>query len=171
MVFQYLLALVSGILVKAVDFIEDDVKETKRETQNWKLLSWPLAVAYGITIGYLISQAPFGMIFLAALFAQFLAGKIDTSAHGLGFTLAIMATAYFGVPQLDITAFCIFLVFAIFDEIEFFKGTLDFMHHNRLFLPLSALVFAVAGRYEYLFGIVPFDVGYIVTSKVLTKQK
>lgn len=175
MVFVYVLSFVSGLLVKAVDFIEDDyskrkTQDPKRKTQNWKLLSWPLAIAYGLTIGYLVSQTPFSMIFLAALFAQLLAGKIDTSAHGTGFTLAIIATVYFGIPQFDFSPFFVFLVFAVLDEIEFFKGTFDFMHHHRLFLPLAAAVFAIAGKYEYLLGIVPFDIGYLLSEYGLTNR-
>ncbi|MDO8553564.1 MAG: hypothetical protein Q7S22_02050 [Candidatus Micrarchaeota archaeon] len=169
MVFQYLLALVSGILVKAVDFIEDSKPKTL--DSRLVLLSWPLAIAYGVTIGYLISQTPFSMILLAALFAQLVIGKIDNTAHGLGFTLAIVSTAYFGVPQFELFPFSIFMIFAILDETEFFKGTLDFMHHNRLFLPLSALIFAVAGKPDYLLGIVPFDVGYVLSDKGMGKFK
>ncbi len=162
---QYILAALSGILVKIVDFIED-------ETQNPKLkaMSWPLAIAYGVTIGYLISQTPFSMILLAALFAQLLAGKIDTSAHGLGFTLAIAATAFFGVPVFDFSPFFVFLIFALLDEIEFFKGTFEFMHHHRLFLPFSAVIFALIGRMEYLPGIVLFDAGYLLSDYALTTR-
>ena len=91
MVFIYLLSAIAGVLVKAVDFIEDSKK-------GKNIIKWPLSLAYGIIIGYLISQTPFSMIFLAALFAQLLAGKIDTSAHGVGFTLAVLSIPYFGIP-------------------------------------------------------------------------
>ena len=72
------LAFFAGIAVKAVDWIDDEQK-------GKYIIKWPLAIIYWGLIGLLISQASFSTIFLAALFAQVFARKIDTHTHVLGF--------------------------------------------------------------------------------------
>ena len=71
------LAFISGFVVKSVDWIDDEKK-------GRHIIKWPLAIVYGVLIGFLISQASFSTIFLAALFAQVFARKIDTHTHVLG---------------------------------------------------------------------------------------
>ena len=61
----YVLALVAGIVVKVVDWLDDNRKSKSP-------VKYLLAIIYGALIGYLISVAPFSALFLAAVVAQVL---------------------------------------------------------------------------------------------------
>jgi len=149
------LAFVAGLVVKTVDWIDDE-----RKGKN--LLKWPLAVIYGIAIGYLISQASFSTLFLAALFAQVFAGKIDTHTHVLGFAIAMFSLFFFGVPQPEPLLFLFFALLAFLDEAEF-MGRLHPLMEYRPFLPLGAALLVIPlGRFDYFLGIIAFDIGYVL---------
>ena len=157
--YLFFLSFLSGALVKFVDDIEDKKKK-------WQIANshWLMAVLYGIIIGYLISQATFSMLFLAALFAQALAGKIDRKSHVIGFLVAIILAAYFGLPTLEQIPFAIFLIAAYLDEMTLF-GKLKIFTEYRLFLKIAALAFIVIGRLDYLISIIAFDLGYMLMEK------
>src|SRR3989338_8307464 len=111
---NFILAFISGALVKLVDDIVD--KEIKWLPAKGQL---PIAMLYGLLIGYIISNASFSMLFLGALFAQVISGKIDKNAHILGFFVAILSAIYFGLPGIDY-AFFVFLIAAYLDELVLF---------------------------------------------------
>ncbi|MEM2909192.1 MAG: hypothetical protein QXT05_02565 [Candidatus Bilamarchaeaceae archaeon] len=157
----HILSFVSGFLVKWVDWIED---ERKGESP----LKYPLAVVYGILIGYIISAAPFAEIFLGALVAQVFARKIDTASHALGFFIAALSLSVFGFPQISLALFFYFLVLAFLDEMKF-AGRLAFVSEHRLFLPVGSLVMLLFGRWEYTLGILFFDAGYLLFGKLSGK--
>ena len=157
MIFLYAMAFITGILVKVVDWIED-------ETKHKSALKYPLAIAYGVMIGYLISNASFSMIFLGALFAQAIAGKVDCKGHLLGFITAAVSLLYFGFPVIDFIPFVIFFVFALMDELRFF-GKYLFLSDYRPFLEIASLVFIPLGRWDYFLGIMSFDAGYLLFGK------
>ncbi len=169
--YEFLLAFLSGVLVKIVDNIED-VWLPKTRNQKLKTLysrlAWPLAIAYGAIIGYLISQASFSMLFLAALLAQVLAYKIDHEAHLAGFILSIVAALYLGLPQIEYLPFILFLVAAYLDELTLFGIWKTFADY-RLFLVITALAFVIIGRIDYLEAILAFDLAYIITEKIFQK--
>lgn len=158
LIFWILLAFLIGILVKLVDNIED-----KKGGRN--VLKWPMAAAYGLGVGYVISQAPFSTIFLGALFAQVVAGKIDRQSHALAFLMAVILSVYLGLPAFDLLPFVIFFAAAYLDELSLF-GILKTFADYRLFLILATLPFAVLGRVDYLLGIASFDAGYILTERL-----
>ena len=160
MMYFYLMAFITGILVKVVDWIED-------ETEHKSFLMYPLAIAYGVLIGYLISFAPFSMLFLGALFAQALAGKVDSRSHVVGFITAMVSLLYFGFPEFDLLPFFVFLVFAFVDEFKFF-GKYLFLSDYRPFLEIAALAFLPLGIWYYFLGIISFDIGYLLFGKVRT---
>lgn len=149
---SYAIAFLSGIFVKAVDWIED-------EEGGKSPLKWLLAVLYGITIGCLISTASFSMIFLAALFAQIFARKIDTPAHGLGVASAIITMFLMTLPPLEMSFFVVFTILAFLDEIEY-VGRLSPLSEYRPFLKVGAFVPVLWGRFDYFLGIIIFDMGY-----------
>ena len=152
----FLLAFISGALVKIVDELSD-----KRN----KLAAYLFGAAYGIVIGHLISSASFSMLFLGALIAQVVARKIDKGSHMLGFLFAIMATAYFGVPNLEVFPLLVFFALAFLDEQEF-KGFLGKITEYRVFLKLGALTFVLFGRVDYLVSVLLFDAAYLVAEKL-----
>ena len=158
MYYEFILVFICGLLVKVVDNIEDRKK-------GKFLIKWPLAIVYGILIGYLISQTSFSMFFLGALLAQVLAGKIDKPAHILGFLLSIVSAVYFGLPNLDYLPFVIFFITAYLDELTLFGFWKIFIDY-RLFLKIAALAFIAIGRVDYLISVVTFDVGYLIAEKI-----
>jgi DMSO/TMAO reductase YedYZ heme-binding membrane subunit len=148
----YAVALVSGILVKVVDWFDDDLKSKS-------ILKYGFALLYGVLIGYLIGNATFSMIFLAGVMAQIFARKIDTLAHKIGFVTAIVVALFFSVPAIDIYLLSYFLILAFFDEIDY-VGKLRKLNEYRPFLKLGAVPLALLGRPDYLVAILAFDVGY-----------
>jgi hypothetical protein len=155
-------AFLAGILVKAVDWLDDD----RKSRHPVKFL---LAVFYGIAIGYVIGTASFALIFLAALIAQILARKVDTMAHIVGFVFAIILLPFFGIPYIDLALLAYFLVLAFIDEGEYI-GSLKFISDYRPFLKFGALPLVLIGRWDYFVGIMVFDFGYELTRYVLTKK-
>ena len=156
-----LLAFVAGFVVKIVDWIDDE-KEGKY------VIKWPLAIVYGILIGYLISQASFSTLFLAALFAQVFALKIDTHTHVLGFAFAMLSLFWFGFPQVDYLLFILFTVLAFLDEIEF-VGRFLWLTEHRVVLLAGSAVFITFGRFDYFVGILAFDIGYLLFEWIAQK--
>jgi hypothetical protein len=147
-----LLAFCAGIIVKAVDWMDDD--QTLAHPAKF-----PLAVLYGSLIGYLIAVSPFSVLFLAAVAAQVFAKKFDTTAHRIGLASAMVIILLLGVPQLETAVFLLFLVAAFLDEIDY-VGNLRWMNHWRPFLKVAALSFMFLGRADYFIAIVAFDLGY-----------
>jgi len=150
----FVLAFFAGLLVKSVDWIDDELK-------GRYLIKWPLAIIYGGIIGYLISQASFSTIFLSALFAQVFARKIDTHTHVLGFGFALLSLFYLGFPALDITLFIYFALLAFLDELEM-GGRYEFIADYRPFLKIGSLAPIVFGRIDYFLAIMAFDIGYMI---------
>lgn len=162
----YILAFIAGVLVKIVDWMEDD-----RKTGN--AYKQPLAVAYGLIIGYLISTSSFSALFLAALIAQVFARKIDSLAHKIGFAVAILSLPLFGFPPLDVPLLAAFMVLAFLDEADFI-GRLHPITEYRLILKAGALAMVAFGRWDFFAGIMSFDIGYELfrqLSKRMTKEK
>lgn len=149
-------AFLSGFAVKIVDWMDD---ERKKKTPDW--VRYPIAIIYGLLIGYVIGNATFSLIFIAALIAQVFAKKIDTRAHQLGFLVAAFSLLWFGFPQLDLPLFIFFAALAFLDEIDFL-GKWHPITEYRLLLKVAALVPLAIGRLDYFIGIIAFDLGYLL---------
>lgn len=151
-VLNYALALVSGVLVKLVDWLDDDVKSKQPYKYGFALL-------YGLLIGYLIGNASFSLIFLAGLMAQIFARKVDTLAHKIGFVTSIVTALLFTLPSIDFILLGYFLLLGFLDEIDYI-GKLRKLTEYRPFLKVGAVPLALMGRPDYLIAILAFDVGY-----------
>jgi len=155
----FLLALFAGLLVKLVDDLED-AKKSLRILDKGKYV---IAAAYGVVIGFIISQASFSMLFLGALIAQLLARKIDNKSHMAGFTLAFAVPLFLGMPQVELVPLLVFIAAAWLDELDL-KGKLKPMVDYRLFLKIAALAFIPLGRPDYFIAILAFDLGYLASA-------
>ncbi len=158
MLLDYVIAFVSGFFVKWVDWIEDDRK-------GEGLLKFPLAIIYGMLIGYLISQATFSVLFIAALVAQVFARKIDNISHVTGFFAAILALLYFGLPEIGLEYFVFFLILAFMDE-QKYPGRFQLLAKWRMFLKTGAIAVILLGRYDFAVAILMFDGGYMLFGEV-----
>jgi len=154
----FIIAFLAGFLVKVVDWMDDEKK-------TLVVIKLPLAIAYGVLIGLLISQAIFGLLFLGALLAQILARKIDTLSHRVGFFIAILTIVYFGFPNIEIIPLLYFMILAFLDE-EDYIGKWRPLFEYRPFLKVGAFLLFFLGRYDYFLGIIMFDIGYELFSLV-----
>jgi len=152
MIIHIAIAAIAGLLVKLVDWMDD-------ERRSRSPLRFIFALGYGILIGFLIGEATFSAIFMAALVAQVFARKIDTRAHQLGFVTSLIVLLFFQIPQLDLMVFSYFLVLAFLDEVDWI-GKLRPLTRYRPFLKIGALPLALIGRWDYFLGIMAFDLGY-----------
>ena len=157
------LAFLAGIIVKMVDWLEDD-KKSKHKSK------YLLAVVYGGLVGYLIANASFGILFLAALIAQVLSKKIDTFSHRLGFLTAFLVTVFYQIPEIDLLVFGYFIVLAFLDEIDC-VGMLRPLTEYRPFLKLGPVPFIFLGRPDYFIGIIAFDIGYELFKTLQNNKK
>lgn len=156
MIIQLAIAVVAGLLVRIVDWLDDERKSRSP-------VKYAFAIAYGVLLGYIMGTASFAGIFLAALVAQVFARKIDTPAHELGFVTAIITLLFFEVPGIELTLFMYFLVLAFLDEADFI-GKLRPLTKYRPFLKVGSLAPVLIGRWDYFAGIIAFDIGYDVFS-------
>ena len=154
----YILTIIAGFFVKWVDWIEDDKKG-----KGW--LKFPIAIIYGVIIGYLISQAAFSELFLGALIAQVFARKIDNIAHVTGFLASIAAMLYFGLPVIAFSFLFYFLILAFLDE-QKYAGRFEMITKWRLFLKVGAIAVIILGRYDYAIAILLFDGGYMLFNEL-----
>ncbi|VVC02701.1 Uncharacterised protein [Candidatus Bilamarchaeum dharawalense] len=159
----FVLAFLAGLLVKVVDWMEDD-----RKTSIWTKM--PLALAYGLLIGYIISAASFGLIFLGALLAQVLARKIDTTSHRFGFLIAIFSLLFLGFPEINIIVLLYFMILAFLDE-EDYIGKLRPLTEYRPFLKIGSVLMIILGRWDYFLAIILFDIGYELFNFISKKTK
>lgn len=152
--FPFILAAISGILVKIVDIFDDDLKSKN-------LIKYLFSIAYGLVIGYIIGVAPFSLLFLAVLIAQLFAKKVDTTAHKVGFLIAVLTMFSFPPPALDLGVlglFGYFMLLGVLDELEF--EIIQPIASKRLFLKIGLIPLAFLGMWQYLAAILLFDGGY-----------
>lgn len=160
---MYILAFITGLLVKTVDWLDDD-KKSKHP------LKYFLAVIYGVLIGYLISVASFSVLFLGAIIAQVFARKVDTVAHRVGFLVVALSLLFLGMPSIDMVLFCYFLVLAFLDEVDYI-GKWRPLETYRPILQIGALVLVVFGRWDYFAAVVAFDAGYLLVTAIGKRHK
>ncbi len=159
--FFYGVAAFSGLIVKLVDYIEDDMK--------WNSpAKYLLALFYGLLIGYTISFSTFSTLWLAVIFAQLVTGKIDNNSHILGFVTSIAFPAVFGIGEFNIFDFFIFFAFAALDEANPFSWP---GANLRLSLKLVTLFFVLLGRWDYFIAIMSFDLAYLLIGHVFSTEK
>lgn len=157
----YAVAAFTGVLVKTVDYFEDDRK--------WiSPLKYVLAILYGVLIGFVISFSTFATLWLSVLFAQLITGKIDKMSHFLGFIISLIVAVAFGVGDFVPLDFFVLLAVASFDEVNPFSWA---GWNLRPGLKLATLVFGMLGRWDYFFAIISFDMMYHLVGKILSSTK
>ena len=156
----YVLAALMGALVKLVDQLEDVFKNPGK-------LKFLFAILYGLIGGYLISYSTFSSLWIAALFAQLLAGRLDRPTHILGFSLSLLFASFFGIA--DFRLFDVFVLFmaAFVDE----ANPLKWNPALRPALKLAALAYVFVGRWDYFIAIMLFDLAYLAMSLIIPEKK
>ncbi|MBI4360511.1 hypothetical protein HY572_01920 [Candidatus Micrarchaeota archaeon] len=153
--FVFLGALVAGFLTKLTDSLHHP-------------LSYLTALGYGMLLGYLVTHdALVALVFLPAVLANALAGKIDSLSHVLGVAAFGVVALYFGVPVFPLVFGFLCLLAALADE----KIHVDFLY-PRPFLPAAALLTSFAsGSFTPVLAVVSFDFGYLGGQVALEKGR
>ncbi len=159
-------AALSGVLVKAVDEIEDALEPRLGKQCPLCRLKFPLAAAYGLLIGYVISFSAFSTLWLAVLFAQFIIGKIDKPSHFLGFAAALVFAVIFGAGGFQFGDFLIFVLAAIIDESSIISDRLAAL---RPALKIVTLFYGLFYRWDYFIAIMCFDLAYLASGFAIYK--
>jgi hypothetical protein len=147
-------ALVSGAAIKHVDYIEDSRGGEGDE-------KWPLAVAAGLGIGYVLSFSPAAVLFIGVIAAQVLMGKIDKVVHGAAVTIAAAVPLILGMQYGELGLLLPFFALAALDEVDF-RGVLKPASDYRLWLKAAALVAgALTGVWDYFVVLIAFDAAYL----------
>ena len=178
-----IISFLTGISTKLVDLIEDN------GLKLFKFDKYVFAVAYGLLIGYIISNyslvAP---LWIGAILALILAKKIDTKAHIIGVISTLIFVVFYGFEKINILFLVIFLIAAFLDELlsdfadnkpllknQFLKFKIK-VNKNikrtlemRPLLEISALIVSfIIKDFSVFLAILLFDLGYILTTRLKT---
>ncbi|MGV8176195.1 MAG: hypothetical protein ACP5NX_00120 [Candidatus Bilamarchaeaceae archaeon] len=165
--YPYAAALLAGFLIKAVDYIEDDLPKLKPKMGKFFWVKFPIAILAGLLLLYAIVFGTFAPLFIAILFAAVFARKVDTHAHMLAFGIAALSLILTPISGQDIAYFIMFMVLAFIDELELF-GALRPISDYRLVLKAGVLPFGLfLGRWDFVIALYVFDIGYLVSQKLM----
>jgi len=156
MVLAFLLSAFSGFLAKTAD-----------ETNDYL---GPLSgAAYGVALVVAISlDALLATVFLPAVAANLVAGKIDSKNHMLGLAVFLAGLVFFN-PASPIRIEWAALAFAaaLADELADLK-----LAYPRPFLPLTAILLSfLAASYVPILAVLLFDGGYLLAQRVWKKEE
>jgi len=173
MILLIILALITGILVKVVDNIEDD-------HLPHRTFLYPAAIGYGLLIGIVISffdeVAP---LWIGIIIGMAAAQKVDTLSHFIGIATATGTAFVLGLPKVNYLLGIIFAVAAFTDEKIDMKlhkmkkfDPLKKILESRLVVELTALVVSIlTGMWMVFVAILFFDIGYIATQYLFKNKK
>lgn len=181
-IFLLLISLFTGITVKIVDSIEDE------GLRLFKFANYIFATIYGTLIGYTISTYNFiAPLWIGTIFALIAARKIDKLPHVLGLLCALIPITFLGLKEINIVFLITFIIAALIDEITSdladgkpilknpllkfkLKENIKKFLQLRPFLELTALVISIiANNYMIFLGILFFDMGYVLTTRISKK--
>ncbi|MBI4177106.1 MAG: hypothetical protein HY516_01960 [Candidatus Aenigmarchaeota archaeon] len=160
-------AFAAGIVVKLVDQIEDDGLKLK----NTALL---FGLFYGFLLAYVMIKSSLAAnLWMAAVLANVLAGKIDAPGHRLGVFSMLFILSIIGFPKFDASLLALFALAAYADE--FLEGlgerkkiknkSLSKIARLRAVLEITAFAVSVyTGQWTLFALILLFDAGYIAAS-------
>ncbi|GEM_PF-2388004 len=154
MVLPFILSALSGFLTKTADQLNSR-------------LGLAAGAAYGLALAVAASLDPLvATIFLPAVLANLLAGKIDSKNHWLGLAGFALGLLAFGLPSIALPFALLAFVAALLDEKIVLK-----LPYPRPFLPAAAALIAVVTHSATpLLAVLLFDAGYWVSEYVWKKQ-
>ncbi len=150
------LSAACGGIVKLSDSFADNNKKG--------LLGIALGITYGLMIGYLSLIPEAATIFIAAVLASAIAGKIDKKEHMAGIIVLFFIIFITGMKIYEVWLLIVFAIAAYIDEskpIKGYRGVLDIM----------AILAGIAGLgWGYAFFILTFDAGYVIASAIYPEK-
>lgn len=170
-----IVAIVTGVLTKLVDLVEE---HNLNLSKNISLIS---GVIYGILIGYVISFSPeLSGLWIAIVLSVLITGKITSRGHYLGIISMIIFVLVFGWMGTNILHIIIFTPIGVLEELvndRFVdKGKIKNKRLSSFFawrplIEISAfIVSALTGQWIVWFGILSYDIGYILIEILMRKR-
>ncbi len=157
----YLALLAVGVLTKLNDDLVDVVK-----AQDW--ITYFTGIAYGALGAWVVVTQPIlAPVGIGIIIGLLFTGKIDHPSHGLAIAAFLFTLSAVGFPRVDIALLAVFSAASLADELlhERFK---HWFFKNRMSMETIALgVWAFTGVWQLLAGIVCFDVGYLLTGRLM----
>jgi len=169
----YLIACLTGILVKTVDTIEDE------KIKVFKGIKYFFSINYGLLIGFVIANYPYiAPLWIGAILGVAITGKVDVSSHKLGVIIALITTIFLTskdfnnfLNNFNILLLMLFSIASFTDEkIDMIlhkiknKNLIQKMFESRLTLEITALIVSLTTKnWEIFFAILSFDIGYQLT--------
>jgi len=174
MIFILLAAFFTGILSKLTDLIEE---------HGMKLSVWISRVSgiiYGFLIAYVISVSPdLSALWIGNVAGLILTGKIDSLGHYFGMASMLIGLIILGITEINFLYLIVFLVIVVAEELINNKIVDAGKIKNKLFhqvmefrplLEITAFIVALyTGKWIIWFGILAFDVAYILMDKLQKK--
>lgn len=179
------LSFLIGFLVKLVDFIEDDLKVTKKNV-FLKKISFPLGILYGLLISLVLIIWPILFpLAVGTILGEVIAKKIDRKAHFIALFIFILVYVFLtlsGVLNIALNFYLtslsvIFFIASLLDEMAD-KYSEKFFHKNiliaslsfRPFLELTAFaVSLLLNEWIIWITIFSFDLAYLLSTRILPK--
>lgn len=162
----------TGFLTKFVDAIVDDGLKVR------KAFAYAAGIIYGVLIAYMITAYPLvAPLCIAIVLAVLITKKIDRRPHNIGIAVMFLSLALLGFPKVDPLLLAIFLISGALDEIGNdlpdkgrFKGTPRRILRFRIITEMAALLVSLVTGYWIIFlAILSFDIGYLITKKMVER--
>lgn len=160
-----------GILTKITDLIVD---------HNFKLIKnieYFFGFIYGILVAYIVTETNtlVASLWFGLVIGVIITKKIDHLAHIIGLVSFLFYLGLVGLPRLNIIYVFVFTFFTALDEIleEKIKHKEKIINLLKKFLGLeivSLIVSFISGVWMVFLSILFFDIGYMLTTKILKRN-
>ncbi|MBI5226631.1 hypothetical protein HY994_05370 [Candidatus Micrarchaeota archaeon] len=147
---MFVLSIAAGFLTKATDELKT----------KWAYLC---GIFYGLLLGLLATSDPlFAVVFLPAILANVLAGKVDTHAHRAAIIALVLVLFLRGTPTPALLWAVLAFAAALGDELLDLR-----LFYPRPLLPVAALLISfLAQSATPILAVLTFDAGYLVADRV-----
>ncbi len=174
MIFIFLIAFFTGFLSKLTDLIEE-------HKMNLPLIVSRISgIIYGILIAYVISvSSELSALWIAVVISTIITKKIDSLGHYLGILSMLISLIFFGITEINYYFLILFLAASIAEEIinnkivdagKIKNKLLNELMKLRPLLEITAFIVSfISGLWIIWFGLLSFDLGYILIDKIKTK--
>ncbi len=152
-----------GVLNRIADMIADEGLRLSR------LIGYPLSIAYGFLIAYVITAYPvLAELGVAILLSVILTGKIDHPTHYMGIGSMIFFVAIMGISPLNPALLILFILGAAIDEAgnnladdKKVKGVAGKFFRLRLTMEVLTLAISLAtGLWAFFIAMLAYDAGF-----------
>ena len=165
---QYILMFFSGLFCKLTDEIIDKKLKLKK-------LVYLFGALYGGLIFVLLINYPvLSSLLLGTVIGAIITKKIDHKAHFLGVVIIFISLFFIDILKINYILLIVFSLASSLDEVlsEFYRKNKNIIFkvlEYRILLEVAALIVSlVLNQWIFFFGILSFDMGYLLVGKAKT---